>query len=551
MKEAALPAIKLCPVLEIKPARMNKQRNFHCHGLSVFITQRFMKIRLSLLCLVAVGAGLAQTALGDIKLPAIFSDHMVLQQNKNCAVWGWADSGEAVAVTIGDQTQSTKAGMDGKWLVKLPVLQAGGPLTLRVKGKNEVIVNDVLVGEVWLGSGQSNMGFTVARANDFEGEKAKANLPKLRMFTLDRVATPTARADCKGAWVICSAATVGGFSAALYFHGRELHEKLGVPMGLINSSWGGTAIEAWTSQESQSGAAFARVHEYWGKKLAEPWDEAKAMAAYEKQVAVQKESERKARLTGAKAPNPPQKPVEPRLSQNRPANLFNGMIVPILPYTIRGAVWYQGEQNSGLPYADLYGAQLETLIKDWRNRWQEDFPFAWVQLPDYKAPQREPVEINGWVTVREEMLKALKVKNTGMAVTLGLGEADNIHPTKKQEVGHRLALWALSTVYGQKNAVASGPWPQGHTIRGSEIVLSFIHTDGGLKTRGGELKGFAIAGADKKFVWAKARLDGDQVIVSSPEVKEPQAVRYAWAANPVWSLENGAGLPASPFRTDD
>ena len=510
-----------------------------------------MKNRLRILVIVSFVAFCFTLARADVKLPAIFSDHMVLQQNEDCAVWGWADPGEEVTVTIADKSKSTKAGKDGRWMLKLPELKAGGPHTLVVKGKNTISVQDVLVGEVWLGSGQSNMGMTVSGSKDFEDEKARASLPRLRMFTVERTAVPTPQSDCKGKWVICAPDTVGPFSAALYFHGRELHAKLGVPMGLINSSWGGTAIEAWISAEAQSGAKFARVHEPWAKKLTEPYDEAGAMAAYEKQVAAHKVAVAKAKAGKAKAPRAPQKPLDPRLNQNRPANLFNGMIAPILPYTIRGAVWYQGEHNSGAPFNDLYGAQLESLIKDWRKRWDEDFAFAWVQLPDFKAPQKDPVENDGWPIIREQMLKTLSVKKTGMAITLGLGEADNIHPKNKQDVGRRLATWALGDVYKQKGVATCGPLPAGHKIRGGEVVISFKHTDGGLKAHGGELKGFAIAGEDKKFIWANAKIDGDKVIVSSPEVKQPAAVRYAWAANPVWSLENGAGLPATPFRTDD
>ncbi|MBI3881695.1 MAG: sialate O-acetylesterase [Verrucomicrobia bacterium] len=493
----------------------------------------------------------ATAARADVKLPAIISDHMVLQQKEDCAIWGWADPGEAVTVTIAGKSKSTKAGKDGKWMVELPELKPGGPLTLVVKGKNTITVNDVLVGEVWLGSGQSNMGMRVSSAQDFEGEKAKANHPNLRMFTVGANAIPTPQADCKGSWVICSAETVGNFSAALYFHGRELHAKLGVPMGLINSSWGGTAIEAWISAEAQSGSKFARVQEPWAKQLSEPWDEKKLMTAYDKQVAAYKIAAATAKAEKKTAPRAPRKPVDPRLSQNRPANLFNGMIAPIIPYTLRGAVWYQGEHNAGSGFPDLYSAQLESLIKDWRKRWDKDFAFAWVQLPDFKAPQTEPVENTGWVTVREQMLKTLSVKKTGMAITLGLGMAGNIHPINKQEVGRRLALWALDDVYEREEFPSSGPLPKSHKIRGGEVTITFKHTDGGLKAHGGELKGFAIAGADKKFIWANAKIEGDKVIVSSPDVPKPASVRYAWADNPVWSLENGAGLPATPFRTDD
>jgi sialate O-acetylesterase len=490
--------------------------------------------------------------LADVRLPAIFSDHMVLQQDEACAVWGWAEAGEEVSVTIAGQTRSIKADKDGRWTVRLGKLKAGGPHTLTVKGKNSLVVSDVLVGEVWLGSGQSNMAMTVNRCKDYEQEQAAAKLPRLRMFTVERNPQPGPQADCKGRWVICAPDTVGAFSATAYFFGRKLHQELKVPVGLINSSYGGTAVEAWTSLEAQVNLPeYKTISEPWEKLTALPYDEAKALAAYERQVAAHKEAAKKAKAAGKQAPRAPVRPVDPRFNQNHPANLYNGMIAPIIPYTLRGAVWYQGESNAGKPFANLYGLQLATLIKDWRARWGENFPFAWVQLPDYRAPQKEPVENSGWTTVREEMLKTLKLPRTGMAVTLGLGEANDIHPKNKQDVGLRLALWALDEVYDQKDIESSGPLLAGHKIRGGEMWLNFHHTGGGLKAGGGELKGFAIAGEDKRWVKATARIEGDKVVVFNIQVKQPLAVRYAWADNPEFSLFNGAGLPAAPFRTDD
>jgi sialate O-acetylesterase len=491
-------------------------------------------------------------ARADVRLPAIFSDHMVLQQDEACAVWGWADPGEEVTVTIAGQSKSTKAGNDGRWLVRLGKLKVGGPHTLTVKGKNSLVVSDVLVGEVWLGSGQSNMAMTVNRAKDYEQEQAAAKLPQLRMFTVERNPQPKPQADCKGRWVVCAPDTVGAFSATAYFFGRRLHQELKVPVGLINSSYGGTAVEAWTSLEAQSKLPeYKTIAEPWEKLTALPYDEAKALAAYDRQLAAHKEAVKKAKAAGKQTPRPPVRPVDPRLNQNHPANLFNGMIAPLIPYTIRGAVWYQGESNAGKPFAHLYGLQLATMIKDWRARWGDEFPFAWVQLPDYRAPQKDPVENSGWTTVREEMLKTLKLPRTGMAITLGLGEANDIHPKNKQDVGVRLAMWALAEVYGKKGVASSGPLLAGHKVRGSEVWLSFKHTDGGLKVPGGDLKGFAIAGEDRRWVRATARVEGDKVVVFSPAVKQPVAVRYAWADNPEFSLFNGAGLPAAPFRTDD
>lgn len=510
-----------------------------------------MKTSLRLLLLVAVACGAFCAARADVKLPALFSDHMVLQREVAVPVWGRADPGEEVTVAIGGQSQTAKAGADGKWKVKLEKLTGGDTLT--VKGKNTITVSDVLIGEVWLCSGQSNMGFTVNRAANFEQEQAAANYPKLRMFKVAAASKETPQEECTGQWVLTTPETVGAYSATAYFFGREIHKALGVPVGLINSSWGGTSVEAWTSMEAQSKLAeFPAIIDSWKKQTAQPWDEAAAMARYEKQKAASKQNAAKARKAGKKAARAPQKPVNPRLSQNYPGNLFNGMIQPLVPFAIRGGIWYQGENNANKTFAKIYGLQLATLIQDWRARWGYEFPFAWVQLPDFHAPQKEVVEQTGWVTVREQMLKTLSVPNTGMAITLGLGMADNIHPVRKQEVGQRLALWAIAEVYKKEGVAWGGPMPAGNSVKENEIVVTFKHADGGLVAKDGELKGFAIAGADKKWVKATAKIAGkDAVAVSSPEVAKPVAVRYAWADNPEFNLYNGAGLPATPFRTDD
>ena len=506
-----------------------------------------VRIQAALLGLCAFTLGTAARA--DVKLPAIFSEHMVLQQDKTIPVWGWADPGEAVSVHIANQTKTTHADADGKWTVNLDPLHPGQTYTLTVNGKNSLVVQDVLVGEVWLCSGQSNMAMTVNRAQNFEAEKAAAKYPKIRMFKEGDGPATTPQERGKGVWVVCSPDTVGGFSAAGYFFGREIHEKLGVPVGLINSSVGGTAIEAWTSWPAQKDKADLKpIFDRWATAESN-WDPAQAQAQYQKQQAAWKTAVARARAAGKQPPRAPRRPEDPRLSANHPATLFNGKIMPIIPYALRGAIWYQGESNAGR--GDLYELQLTTMIQDWRARWGDDFPFAWVQLPNFHRPQVNAVEDTGWVRVRDGMLKALRLPHTGMAITLDLGEADNIHPKNKQAVGQRLALWALAEVYHKKGFEWSGPLPSGHQIRGDEIVVSFQHTDDGLVAKGGELKGFAIAGADHQWVKAKAKIDGKQVIVSSPEVKQPVAVRYAWADNPEFSLYNGAGLPASPFRTDD
>lgn len=496
----------------------------------------------------------ATTAWADVRLPAVISDHMVLQQDAAVPIWGWADDGEEVTVTISGQSKSAKGAADGKWMVKLDKLTTGGPFELLVKGKNTLTIVDVLVGEVWLGSGQSNMAMTVSRSKDFEAEQATANLPNIRMFRESSGTATEPQEGGSGKWEVCSSATVGSFSATAYFFGRELHRSLKVPVGLINSSVGGTPIEAWTSAAAQKDLVelkplFAR----WDHDAA-TYDPEKAKADFAEKYAQWRIAAKNARDAGKPLPRPPLPPGNPRKSSHHPAALFNGKIAPLIPYAIRGVIWYQGESNANASRAgsspENYGLQLRTLIADWRDRWgQGNFPFAWVQLPLYHEAQVEPVEETGWTTVREQMLKTLKVPNTGMAITLDLGEANDIHPKDKQGVGKRLAMWALAKVYNQKNVVASGPLPDGYEIVGEEVVLSFLFASG-LKANGEEIKGFAIAGADQKWLPAKARIDRDQVIVWHPDIKRPAAVRYAWADNPDANLVNGAGLPASPFRTD-
>jgi sialate O-acetylesterase len=505
--------------------------------------------------------------LADVKLPAIFSDHMVLQAGVAVPVWGWADPGEEVSVSVAGQTKTTKADKTGKWMVKLGKLKSGDAVTLTVKGKNSITIADVLVGEVWLGSGQSNMAMTVNRAKNFAQEQAAATFPKIRMFKESSGSALTPQEKCSGSWQVCSPDTVGGFSATAYFFGREVHKALNVPVGLLNSSVGGTPVEAWTSWDAQKNFAELKpLFDSWQQRQA-TWDAAKANATYEKQLAAWKASGKKGRRA-------PRRPSEPRLDSHHPAVLFNGKIASLIPYAIRGAIWYQGENNANSGLGNLYGLLLSTMIKDWRARWGEgDFPFGWVQLPNFHAAQKEPVEDTGWVMVREGMLKTLALPNTGMAITTDIGEDKDIHPKNKQDIGKRLAMWALADVYKQKDVASCGPLFVNHKVKGSEVTLTFKHADGGLVvkigdglvtpreewptvwppggTGFGQVRGFAVAGADKQWRHAAARIIGNTVIVTSPEVKQPVAVRYAWADNPDCNLYNRAGLPASPFRTDN
>jgi len=468
-------------------------------------------------------------------------------------IWGWADPGEKVTVSIAGQTRTTTADAAGNWKLKLGKLAADIPLTLKVTGHNTLVIRDVLVGEVWLASGQSNMQLSVNDVTEAWKEKATAKFPQIRMFTVGRLPAITPQTNCGGQWVVCSPDTVGNFSAAAYFFGRELHQKLTVPVGLIHSSWGGTPIETWTSMtKMEAKPELSPVLTNWLATL-HPYDEVKAQTEYSRALENWTNNNAKMKNEGKVIPPQPQKKGDPRLDKNYPANLFNGMISPIIPFAIRGAIWYQGENNAANNLAKLYSIQLSLMIQDWRQRWDEgNFPFAWVQLPNFHPHTTNAVETNynGWCVVREEMLKTLAAKNSGMAITIDVGEANNIHPKNKQAVGHRLALWALAKVY-DKAIPYSGPLPAGQKIKDEEIIMSFKHTDGGLVAKDGELKGFAIAGEDHHWVWAKAQIQGEKVIVSSPEVKWPKAIRYDWAANPDGNLFNGAGLPASPFRTDD
>jgi sialate O-acetylesterase len=478
---------------------------------------------LALLCLVS-----SQTHAADLKLPALFSDHMVLQREKPVAVWGWADVGEEITVEFAGQKKTAKADDVGRWSLRLEPLSAsaeGRLLIVSGKDGRKATVSDVLVGDVWLGSGQSNMAMTVNRAKGFEKEKAAATFPLIRHFKEESAGAATAQAQAKGGWLACTPETLSGFSATLYFFGREIHREVGVPVGLINTSVGGTPIEAWIATETQSADTELRR----GLELQKAH-----YAALEKAAggsAAQSKTARKAKKISS--------------STRSSGQLFNGKVSPLVPYTLKGMLWYQGEANSSDTRAPLYVHQLSALVTDWRARWGEELPFAWVQLPNFSRPGE------GWPLMREAMLKTLSLPKTGMAVTIDIGEAKDIHPKNKQEVGRRLSLWALGTVYGRKVAATSGPLPAGHEINGAEVVVTLTHAEG-LKTRdGAPVKGFQLAGTDKQWKPASAKIEGAKLIVTSAEVAAPIALRYAWLDFPETNLVNSADLPASPFRTDD
>jgi hypothetical protein len=490
---------------------------------------------------------LASPALADVRLPAIFSDHLVLQAGVNVPVWGWADAGEEVTLSLAGQSVVARTGADGRWKTNFPPMKAQAEaLTLTIEGKNKLVVQDVLVGEVWLASGQSNMAFALKSSRDAESAIAAADQPQIRLFTVPGRTAQAPLAEGEGKWVVATPASAPDFSAVAWFFGNELHRRLGAPVGLIDASWGGTDIAAWTSEPVQREVPALQAQiETWNRK-AQTFDEAAAKAAHAKRLAAWKQQVAKAKAAGKPAPRGPRAELHPDRDPNRPANLFNGMIAPLVPYALRGVIWYQGEHNcANLDKASLYATQLPLLVKDWRAQWDRELAFAWVQLPNFEQTAPRPL-------VREAMLKSLSLPNTGMAVTIDVGEANDNHPKDKKTVGERLALWAQAKVYGIDLPSWSGPLPAGHEIRGGEVVLKFAHAEAGLAARdGGALRGFVIAGANQQWRPAQARLEADTVIVSHPEIAAPVAVRYAWAANPEANLLNGAGLPATPFRTDD
>ncbi len=530
-----------------------------------------MPLRLSpllrLVVFLAATVATATVARAELRLPAVFGDHMVLQRDARVPVWGTADAGAVVTVAFAGQKKSATAAADGRWRVDLDPLAvsaAGRELTVSatLNAKTETQkISDILVGEVWLGSGQSNMAMTVNRCADYEKEQAAAHFPLIRHYREASRNSATPQTVGEGKWELCAPATVGGFSGTLYFFGRELHRTLGVPVGLVNSSVGGTPIEAWIDTATQTSdpalkAATAALAANPPPAPAPastpapaPKKAARKAAATTDDAAKQAPAKAPAKAADATAPKTAKTAKAAAKStevRSTTGGLFNGKIVPLIPFAIRGALWYQGEANTVPAKAPLYQHQLPLLIRDWRARWGYDFPFAWVQLPGFTAAGRD------WPPVREAMLKTLSVPKTGMAITMDVGEATDIHPKNKQAVGHRLALWALGTVYAQKVPAVSGPLPAGHEVRGRELVLRFSHANGGLvATGGGELQGFVVAGADKTWHPATARIVGDTVVVSSPAVAAPVAARYAWANLPTCTLANAAGLPASPFRTDD
>jgi sialate O-acetylesterase len=490
----------------------------------------------------------------EVKLPSLLSDGLVLQQGMKVNIWGTADPGERVTVTLKDQQVSGVADSDGQWKVKLGPLNPGGPFTMTIAGQNTITLHDVLVGEVWVCSGQSNMEMPVGtnpqgwsgNVANYQDEMARADYPRLRLFTVQKAVAGKPQREVKGYWVAARPQTVGEFSAVGYFFGRELLKVLNVPIGMIHSSWGGTPAESWTSHGTlESDPEFTSILDS-GAKLLSPYP--KVFQDFEQRLGQWRQDSDKAESDGAPVPKAPTVPDDPRRNPWRPASLFNAMIVPLTPYAIRGAIWYQGESNADRPaqYRKLFPA----MIRDWRRVWEEgDFPFLFVQLANWGISQPR----SNWPELREAQLMTLSLPKTGMAVTIDIGDGSDIHPKNKQEVGYRLALAAQAVAYGQ-DVIYSGPLYESMAVEGDKIRLRFKYVYGGLVAKNSptaRLSGFEMAGEDHKFVAAEAKIDGDTVVVASERVPHPVAVRYAWVMNPGCNLYNRAGLPASPFRTDN
>lgn len=493
---------------------------------------------------------LVQTALhADVKPAAIFGDHMVLQQGASVPVWGWADPGEQVTVSIGSQRQSATAGADRKWMVRLSNLPAGGPVEMTVAGKNTIKITDVLVGEVWLGSGQSNMEFTVS--NDLvkyptmakrwagvineEAEITAANHPQIRMFTVKMKTSKDVLDDVEGQWQVCTPETVPGFSAIGYFFSRDLQKSLNRPVGFINTSYGASCAQAWISKDVlEADPKFAAV-------LATLTN---AYTAYEQAVAraATQPAATQPEAAGARRGGRGRGPRDPHTDQHMPFVLYNAMLKGVQPYAIKGVLWYQGESiTTGGPA--MYTELMDTLITSWRKQWNQNLPFYFVQLAALDNNSNRP-------EVREAQAKSLRVPNTAMAVTLDIGEKTDVHPHNKQDLGIRLARIARAREYGEKIEY-SGPLFDSMAADGTSIRVKFKHVGKGLQAKGGDLKWFEIAGMDGTFHPATAHIDGESVVVVSPTVSEPTAVRYAWHRWPEGAnLYNADGLPAAPFRSD-
>lgn len=478
-----------------------------------------------------------------IRLPALVGDHMVLQRDLANPIWGWADPGASVSVAIAGQSHTAKADDQGKWKIVLqPMSGSQHALRMTISSNGEVrVLSNVVIGEVWICSGQSNMQWSVSQSNDPDLEIASANYPNLRFISVPQTGTQEKQDDFKGRWELCTPETVGEFSGVGFFFGRQLHQTLGVPIGLIDNAWGGSAAEAWVPREvMEADARFSAVMDQWRQTEA-TYDHEKAMADWKV----------KADEAKAAGKTPPRAPSDQLRGQHRPGNLWAGVLHPTIGYGIRGTIWYQGESNAGRAYQ--YDDLFSLMITEWRKAWGiGDFPFYWVQLADFMAEKPEPGE-SSWAELREAQTNTLALPNTGQAVIYDLGEGRDIHPRDKQNVGKRLARIALARDYGM-NLEFQSPSYQSMDVKDGKAILTFenVGTAGLYTFDVQEAVGFAVAGEDKVWHWATGKVVGpDKVELTCGEVANPVAVRYAWSDNPVANLRGRNGLPVVPFRTDD
>jgi sialate O-acetylesterase len=492
-----------------------------------------MKV-VSLFVLAALVCGRGPVMRAEVSVPHLLSDHMVVQRNQPVHVWGRGAVGEHVAVSFREAQRATVVDELGNWSVTLPPGLAGGPFTMEIVGSNKITLQDVLVGDVWVASGQSNMEFEMWKLAHPDEEIAAVNDPEMRLLQVEKRPSAYPRYDtAMTAWAAATPATVKDFSAVAYYFAREIRSREHVPVGVIESSWGGTVADAWTSLGALSRDASLMPVFAARARMIEAEERNRQMQVFEQKSIAE------AKAAGRPLPT---YPWHPALESWAPGELYNGMIAPLTGFGIRGVIWYQGESNSAPGRAPIYDRVFPTMIADWRENWREgDFPFLFVQIANFKSTPLED-----WPTVRDAQRRTLSLKNTGMAVTIDIGNPDNVHPVNKLDVGLRLSLAARAIAYGEQLEY-SGPLFRAADNEGSSIRASFDHATGGLVVKGKALEGFEVAGATGEFVPAVARVEGNSIVVSSDRIARPVRVRYAWTNSPTCTLFNGAGLPASPF----
>lgn len=488
----------------------------------------------------------APTAAAVIELPSFFSDGMVLQQQSGAKIWGWLDGGGTVTVTFASQTKNALTDEEGRWEVTFQGLSASGEgaeMTIS-DGTETKVINDVVVGEVWIASGQSNMEWPVSQSANPAEEIAASADPFLRVFLTGNVASPEPQIDFPGSWAAASPETTGKMTAVGYYFARKLRQELEVPVGIIECAWGGRPIESFISEEALQREPTAKAIVEKKEQAVAAWSEEEAKAQYETALAKWKEKGEKGRR--------PQQAVDPLFDSSKHSTIFSGMIAPLVGYGAKGVIWYQGESNANPMTASIYEELLGCLVRDWRQRWQSQLSFYYVQLANFRQATTEPGVESDWVVVQDEMRRALaSIKRSGMAVANDIGDAADIHPKNKQEVAARLARWALAKDYKKEGIEVSGPLFQKAEKAEGRMVLTFQHNTG-LQSRDDEpLQRFEIKAENGPWQWAQAKIEDGRVVVWSDEVEEPVAVRYAWAANPEGAnLTNAAGLPASCFTTE-